>query len=171
MRHNAQCGSSGQAFGRLRRPGFIPDRTKEFSESPGRQPEQRTGKPDIFEFTADHRPAPLAEEFFDADGRYFDGMPGKKVARGTERSEEGNSESAIGESVENAVRSRHDKEKREEAPPRAGEADDLLELAPDDQERPEQSERQGVGQTAMTEHVFIIDAEPESDDISIGEDS
>ena len=143
---------------------------EDFSERPGGEPQKSAGEPDVFEFAADDEQSALAEKAEDGYWRDFDGVPGKEIAAGTERSEEGDAQAAVGEGIEDAVRRGHGKEEEEKFPPRRGKARDGLEFEGDDDECPDEGEGERVRQAAMAEHVLILDAEMEEDNVEIGKD-
>lgn len=111
--------------------------------------------------------ARTAEEPRNAHGRGIDRPPGHVIARIVERDEETHAHSLVGHGVEEPVGRGNGKEKSGQAPPLSGEAGRVPVRELNDEDAHDQRKREGMKETAMTEHAAVLDAEVITDNIDV----
>lgn len=130
--------------------------------------EQHGRQPDPAHLARQDGQALGGHERSDPNGRHLDRLDGEEVANVAERREEGHAATAVGQRVEDAVGGRGDEEVEPQcatAPARSASREDGRHC----QRRQEGGERERMSEAPVTEHVAVVDAEPETQDVEVGE--
>ena len=113
--------------------------------------------------------ATVREEACQPDGGDADRPPGKKIAGGAERGEEGDAKAAVGHGVEEAVTRCGQEEIRPHRKP-AKSWDAFAKCEKESESCQKCSEENGMRKAAMSPEVTVAEAETEANDVQVGND-